>query len=540
LAVALLLGAFATSSASATRGDAEAIGHYVRARLADSAGAPEQAAPGYAVLLSQQPDDPALALRAWRGAIGAGDMALALRAARLLDARGVLPAEGRLVLVAEAISTRDWPAARLAVDRVEEEQAFEFLAPILRAWINLGAGEGPTSALLQGRLSGLTAAYAGEQRALLLLAEGKAEEGAGILQAMGSSGPGLSRDAVRIAAASRLIALRNRDAALSLLIGDDPDLVAARALAVKRRLPAMAQGAAGAAFLLVRLAEDIQRQQPTPLALSLVRVAGMLDPRNDAVHLMIAGMLAADGRSAGALGALDRVNPKGPWTSRVNDARVQLLAERGQGDAALALATRAAGAKGAGPQDWTRLGGVQGTLNRYADSAASYARAIDLTRAAGTEPNWTLWMLKGSAYEQAGDWENARPALTKAAELAPDQPAVLNYLGYAQLERRENLEEAERLIRRASELRPKDSAITDSLGWAYYVRGNLPMAIETLERAAAGQPDEPTINEHLGDAYWAAGRRIDARYAWRAALLGADAQGSERLRTKIDLGPPAQ
>lgn len=85
-----------------------------------------------------------------------------------------------------------------------------------------------------------------------------------------------------------------------------------------------------------------------------------------------------------------------------------------------------------------------------------------------------------------------------------------------------------KLILRASQLRPKDSAILDySLGWVYYVRGNLPKAIETLERAVQGQPDEPTINEHLGDAYWAAGRRIDARYAWRAALLSADAPGSD-------------
>lgn len=525
--------------AAATRGDAEAIGNYVRARLADAAGAPEQAAPGYAALLAQQPDDSALALRAWRGAMAAGDMALASRAARLLDARGVLPAEGRLLLAAEAIATRDWARARLAIDRIEEEQAFEFLAPILRAWVDLGAGDGPSAARLQGRLPGLTAAYGGEQRALLLLAEGKVE-GVEILRAMSGGGPGISRDAVRIAAASRLVGLGDRDAALSLLSADDVDLHAAHVLAAKRRLPgAVVTASAGASLLLVRLAEDIQRQQPTPLALSLARIAGLLDPRSDAVNLLAASMLAADGRSAGALGALDRVNPKGPWVSRVNDARVQLLAERGEGDAGLALATRAAHARDATAQDWIRLGGVQSGMGRHADSAQSYARAIELTGKDGTEPGWTLWLLKGGAYEQAGDWANAQPALAKAAALAPDQPAVLNYLGYAQLERRENLEEAERLIRRASELRPKDSAITDSLGWAYYVRGNLPKAIETLERAVQGQPDEPTINEHLGDAYWAAGRRIDARYAWRAALLAADGPGSERLRTKIDLGPPA-
>ncbi len=536
----LLLSGLAAAPAAAMRGDAEALGQYVRARLADAAGAPEQAAPGYAMLLAEQPEDSALALRAWRGAIAAGDMALASRAARLLDARGVLPAEGRILMAAEAMVARDWPAARMAVDRIEEEQAFEFLAPILRAWINLGARQGPTAELLQGRLTGLTAAYASEQRALLLLAEGKADEGLGILRAMGPGGPGISRNAVRIAAASRLAGLGEREDAVSVLVPEGADLNAARALAAKRKLPgAVLTAPAGVSLLLVRLAEDIQRQQPTPLALSLVRVAGLLDPRSDAVHILVAGMLEADGRSAVALAALDRVDPNGPWTSRVNDARAQLLVERGEGEIALVLATRATRAKDVVAKDWIRLGGVQGSLGLHAESAASYARAVDLTQAAGTDAPWTLWLLKGGAYEQAGDWVNARPALVKAATLAPDQPAVLNYLGYAQLERRENLEEAEKLILRASQLRPKDSAITDSLGWVYYVRGNLPKAIETLERAVQGQPDEPTINEHLGDAYWAAGRRIDARYAWRAALLGADAPGSERLRGKIDFGPPA-
>lgn len=529
----------AAAPAAATLGDAAAIGNYVRARLADSAGLPEQAVPGYAALLAQQPEDPALALRAWRGAMAAGDMALALRAARLLDARGVLPAEGRILLAAEAMTARDWARARLVIDRIEEERAFEFLAPIMRAWVDRGAGDGPSAARLQGRLPGLTAAYGNEQRALLLLMEGEADEGAEILRAMGGNASSVSRDAVRIAAASRLAGLGDRDGALSLLNADDADLAAARALVSRRRLPgAVMTARSGVSLLLVRLAEDIQRQQPTPLALSLARIAGWLDPRSDAAHLLVASILAADGRSASAIGALDRIDPKGPWVARAGDARAQLLVQRGETEAALAFATRATRAKGgAAAQDWIRLGGVQSATARHGDAARSYARAIELTREAGAEPNWTLWLLKGSAYEQAGDWVNALPALKKAAALAPDQPAVLNYLGYAQLERRENLEEAERLIRRASELRPKDSAITDSLGWAYYVRGNLPKAIETLERAVVGQPDEPTINEHLGDAYWAAGRRIDARYAWRAALIGADEQGAERLRAKIELGP---
>jgi tetratricopeptide (TPR) repeat protein len=531
----------AVAPAAATLGDAAAIGNYVRARLADSAGVPEQAITGYAALLAQQPDDSAIALRAWRGAMAAGDMALAVRAAKLLDARGVLPAEGRILFAAEAMAMRDWAKARLAIDRIEEEQAFEFLAPIMRAWVDLGAGDGPSAARLQGRLPGLTAAYGNEQRALLLLVDGKADEGVEILRAMGGNGSSIARDAVRIAAAARLTGLGERAAALSLLNENDVDLAAARALVSRRRLPgAVTTAPAGVSLLLVRLAEDIQRQQPTPIALSLTRIAGMLDPRSDAAHLLAASILAADGRSASAIGALDLVDPKGPWVSRVGDARAQLLVQRGEADAALVFATRATRAKTATVQDWIRLGGVQSAMAHHGEAAHAYARAIDLSQAAGVDPGWTLWLLKGGAYEQAGDWANALPALRKAAALAPDQAAVLNYLGYAQLERRENLEEAERLIRRASELRPKDSAITDSLGWAYYIRGNLPKAIETLERAVAGQPDEPTINEHLGDAYWAAGRRIDARYAWRAALLGAEGQVAERLRDKIDIGPQSK
>ena len=93
---------------------------------------------------------------------------------------------------------------------------------------------------------------------------------------------------------------------------------------------------------------------------------------------------------------------------------------------------------------------------------------------------------------------------------------VLNFLGYSQLERRENLAEAEKMIREANRLQPGDAAITDSLGWAHYVRGDVPRAIELLEQAARGQPADAAIAEHLGDAYYSAGRRFEARYAWRA------------------------
>jgi Flp pilus assembly protein TadD len=92
------------------------------------------------------------------------------------------------------------------------------------------------------------------------------------------------------------------------------------------------------------------------------------------------------------------------------------------------------------------------------------------------------------------------------------------------------------LVMQASRLQPDSAEITDSLGWAHYMRGNLPAAIQLLEKAVAGRPADVEINEHLGDAYYSAGRRYEARYAWRAALLHAEEEDAARLLAKIEVG----
>ena len=113
---------------------------------------------------------------------------------------------------------------------------------------------------------------------------------------------------------------------------------------------------------------------------------------------------------------------------------------------------------------------------------------------------------------------------------------LLNFLGYGQLERGENLEEAEAMVRKASALRPDDASITDSLGWAQYKRGRTDEAIATLQRAVEGDPAQAEIHEHLGDALYTAGRRIEARFAWRAALVTAEDKAKKRLDAKLAIG----
>ncbi len=200
----------------------------------------------------------------------------------------------------------------------------------------------------------------------------------------------------------------------------------------------------------------------------------------------------------------------------------------GDRQAALALARSLAAEPGAGSERQVRLGRLLADMHDF-DGAAAAFRAAQADYGDGQVP-WALLLFEGSALEQGERWDEARVVLERAMALAPNEPVVLNYLGYAQIERRQNVAEALDLIKKASALKPQDASIADSLGWARYVTGDVAGAVPVLERAAAGAPADATINEHLGDALWSAGRRYEARYAWSAAspLCARRRRGADR------------
>jgi Flp pilus assembly protein TadD len=127
-------------------------------------------------------------------------------------------------------------------------------------------------------------------------------------------------------------------------------------------------------------------------------------------------------------------------------------------------------------------------------------------------------------------------ALQQGLAIAPDEPLLLNFMGYGQLERGENMDSAEAMIRKASELAPDDGSITDSLGWAQFKRGKVSEAIATLQQAAEKDPDQSEIQEHLGDALYKSGRRYEARFAWNAALVTAEDEIAVRVKAKLASG----
>jgi tetratricopeptide (TPR) repeat protein len=526
--------------AAATLDETSALAAYVRARAADSSGAADQAARNYGMALALAPDNEVLASRALAQAIAAGDRPLALQAARTLDSASKLAPDGRLLLVGEAFRAKQWKEAARQIDLLERDEIFSFMTPLLRAWLAQGSGKGdPLKALAGASGNALASTYASEHRPLLLLADGKATEGAAALAPL-LADESIRSQRLRVAAAAVLFRKGLRKEALALLQGDADALAEARRRVVAGRSPggSIATPAAGMAELLGRMALDLNGQEVPQLALAFARLATFLAPESAEAWLIAADLLAGQGRHEAALAALAKVARDDVFAATASDRRMTVLVEANRTDEALAEARSAAASAPAAIDSWTRLGDILGQADRHSEAAAAYEKALDLAKA-GAEaqhPLWALWLLRGSALTQAGDWTRGKAALEEARRLAPEQPVVLNFLGYSQLERRENLVEAEKLIGEASRLQPDDAAITDSLGWAHYVRGDVPRAIELLERAAQGQPADAAIAEHLGDAYYSAGRRFEARYVWQAALTYAQGKAADRLRTKIDSG----
>jgi Flp pilus assembly protein TadD len=175
---------------------------------------------------------------------------------------------------------------------------------------------------------------------------------------------------------------------------------------------------------------------------------------------------------------------------------------------------------------------------QFAECADAYSKAI-ANIPTPEKANWVVFYFRGICYERSKQWPQAEADLKKALQLYPDQPLVLNYLGYSWIDQGVHLDEGMNMIRRAVEQRPDDGYIVDSLGWANFRIGNYDEAVKDLERAVELKPDDPTINDHLGDAYWRVGRVLEARFQWTHARdLKPEPEDLPKIEVKLKSGLP--
>jgi Flp pilus assembly protein TadD len=185
------------------------------------------------------------------------------------------------------------------------------------------------------------------------------------------------------------------------------------------------------------------------------------------------------------------------------------------------------------------LGNIERGRKKFADCVGTYSQGIDLLPKAPDKNSWIYYYYRGICEERSKQWNKAEVDMRKALELQPEQPHVLNYLGYSWIDQGINLDEGMKLIKRAVEQRPDDGYIVDSLGWAYFRTGNYEDAVKNLERAIDLKPEDPTINDHLGDAYWRVGRTLEAKFQWAHARdLKPEPEDLPRIEAKIEHGLP--
>ena len=184
------------------------------------------------------------------------------------------------------------------------------------------------------------------------------------------------------------------------------------------------------------------------------------------------------------------------------------------------------------------LGNIARTRKNYAEAVSYFSRAIALVPKPD-QRHWGYFYARGTAYERMKNWPAAEIDLKKALQIAPEQPLILNYLGYSWIDQGRNMKEGVKLIEKAVQLKPDDGYIVDSLGWAHYKQGNFKDAVKYLERAVEIKPEDPTLNDHLGDAFWQVGREREAKFQWGQALsLNPEPEDVEKIKTKFENGLP--
>jgi tetratricopeptide (TPR) repeat protein len=470
-------------------------GHYLTARVAEEDHDYDKSADEFDQALAMAPSDPDLIYSAFRVRLYAGRFdGAALLAPAVL---AIKPGDGlaNLVLAIQQIRRGDYRTAELQISRIGAENQLGPLRDYVMAWLKAGEKEFVPS---REYLAKLQPEPGKRAEAPALIIQAQIDEMAGDKPAAEAKylraaklDPGGLRTVLAVADGLRRVGKAQEAMALLKDYGARySDSVVMDGLlspsAPMPRLPTAASGIADILFDIGGILGANQRAQQADLALIFLQLSIELRPDNDFAWLARLRAATLDAQEGHVDQAIARLR--------------SMVAEKADRiDAALALAD------------------LMRSKERYADAVTAYSTAISRLKQP-EERHWAIYFGRGIVLERVKQWPRAEADMKKALELSPDQPYVLNYLGYSWIDQGMHLQDGMKMLMRATELKPDDGAITDSVGWAYYRLGQFDKAVEWLERASEQKGDDATIVEHLGDAYWHVGRKREARFEWQRAL----------------------
>jgi tetratricopeptide (TPR) repeat protein len=526
--------------ALAQDGDA---GAYLAAQVAASGADYRAAAAWYARAMLADATNPGLLEGAVVANIGIGEMGLAADAARRLMATGAKSQNAYIAQVAELAQAQDYKAI-LAL-AAAGNSAGALLDDLVQAWAKLGLGQMADSLETYDKIAATKGLEAfGLYHKALALASAGDFEGADEILSGRAAGPLVVMRRGVIAHAQILSQLERNPDAIALL---DRSFVPGNDLQVddlRRRLVAgeplpfdiTRNATDGIAEVFFTMATALNGEADDGYTMIYTRVAAHLRPDHTEAILMTAALLEQQGQHDLAGSVYAQIAPADPAFHFAEMGRADAIYAAGRKEAALEVMQALARSHGNLLSVQVALGDALRREERFVDALRAYDAAIATLPTPGPQ-HWSLFYSRGICQERQGNFAAAETDMRRALDLEPDQPQVLNYLGYSLVDRGEKLDEALAMIERAVTAQPNSGYIIDSLAWAYYRLGRYDEALAPMEQASLLEPVDPIVTDHLGDVYWAVGRTREAEFQWHRALSFEPVENdAARIRLKIEKG----
>ncbi|MGE4280556.1 MAG: tetratricopeptide repeat protein [Magnetospirillum sp.] len=519
------------------------LGAYLAGRMAQGDGDTAAAADFLAVALARDPDNVDLLQRTFTLMIAEGrvDAAIPL-ALRLqeLDSDAAMP-----VLVAGLDDARKglMSKAESRFATLPQRGLNSLVAPLMTAWSLAGQGRYDQAVTALEPLSS-TKGFAGVKifhTALIQeLAGHTAQAKAAYAQALAGQ---LSIRGIEASGSlsQRLGEMDDAKALYQRYHQEHPDtLLFDGALLVgqgDKIAPLVSDAQAGMAEAMFDIATLMRQGNGQDAAIVFTQLALSLRPDFPLARAVLGDMLSAQDRFDAANQVYGGIAPASSAHAYAQMRLAMNEEELGRTDQALTRLTKLAADKPDSLDPLVTKGDILRRKKRFAEAADAYGEAVARAGKDLSTQHWPLLYSQGICLERTKQWAKAEAAFKKALELKPDQPDVLNYLGYTWVDAGINLQEGRAMLEKAASLRPRDGAIVDSLGWALYRLGEYQEAVKVLERAVELKAEDPTINDHLGDAYWQVGRVTEAMFQWKRAMgLDPEPEQIEPLKLKIRSG----
>lgn len=501
-----------------------ASGSYLAARHAGQMRDAGAAAAYYRAALSRDPKNAELLDRTFLSLLVGGSIDDAVKYADRVAAADKSDRVARLVIGVNALKKKQYVTARRELAQSVRGPITDLTATLLSAWSQYGGKDSKGAVAAIDRLAGPDwyAIFKDLHAGMILdLAGNEKEAGKRFERAYKADS-----SALRVVEAYGSWVSRNKSPKEALTVFEAFDKVLPRhplivdamtKLKSGEKLPVLVTSPqAGAAEALYGLGASLGRRGGEDLGLVYLQLSLFLAPNHPLALLSLADLYESLKKPDLAIKAYERVPAQSPLHRNAIIQMAANLDTLGRAEEAEKQLRAAIKQHSDDLEAIMALGNVLRGHKKFAECGEVYSEAINQI-AKPEKPNWVLFYFRGICYERSKQWPKAEADLRKALELFPDQPHVLNYLGYSWIDQGVNLDEGMAMIKKAVQQRPDDGYIVDSLGWAYYRINNYDEAVKHLERAIELKPEDPTINDHLGDAYWRVGRELEAKFQWAHA-----------------------